>query len=548
MSETTYNLGPRMDLLLISGLRRNSVLGYVFALVLVGIAYLLQLAIGTHIAPFHPLLYLLPVIVSAFFGGLGPGLLGLILSVLASASAAIAADGGATGTKWIGIAGFAFAGLLLVWLIDRLLLSLAHGAEQDRELQEYRAALDRMVEERAEQLRLEMSEHVSTQSQMRELQKIETIGQLTGGLAHDFNNMLAVIIGSLDIAERRLGRGETEDLTTLIGNARDGAKRAASLTSRLLAFSRRQTLRPEVLEPRSVLERLPQVLSRHLDEDIAIELKIGDDLWPVLADPAQLEQALINLALNAGDAMRGGGLMTVSAENAELDADYLRAHPEVRPGDYVRISVSDTGSGMTPQVLERVFDPFYTTKGPGNGAGLGLSQVFGWIRQTGGHIRLQSAPGQGTTAHLYVPRHSGQTPAGAQSGAPSDLPAERLRDEIVLVVEDEDNVRQMTVEALREIGYTVIAASGGRDALQQITHHARIDVLFTDVVMPDMNGKLVADAVRDRFPGVKVIFTTGYTRNAIVHNGTVEPGINLLLKPFTLEQLSSRMAETLRRK
>lgn len=537
-----------MDLLLISGLRRNSVLGYVFALVMVGIAYLLRLAIGNHLEPFPYFLFLLPVILSAFLGGFGPGLLSLVLSVVVSLSMAAPPDDGGTGQHFIGIAGFALTGLLMVWLIDRLLRALAQTAEQDRELEEYRAQLDRMVEERAEQLRLEMSEHVSTQSQMRELQKIETIGQLTGGLAHDFNNMLAVIIGSLDIAERRLGRGETDDLATLIGNARDGAKRAASLTSRLLAFSRRQTLRPEVLEPGSLLERLPQVLARHLDEDIAIELKVGDGLWPVFADPQQLEQALVNLALNAGDAMRGGGLITLSAENAALDADYLRAHPEVRPGDYVRISVSDTGGGMTPQVLERVFDPFYTTKGPGNGAGLGLSQVFGWIKQTGGHIRLQSAPGQGTTAHLYVPRHSGQAPAGTLSGSQSEMPAERLRDEIVLVVEDEDNVRQMTVEALREIGYTVIAASGGRDALQQISHHARIDVLFTDVVMPDMNGKLVADAVRDRFPAVKVIFTTGYTRNAIVHNGTVEPGINLLLKPFTLEQLSSRMAETLRRK
>lgn len=538
-----------MDLLLISGLRKNSLLGYVFAVAMIGIAYLLRLAAENHLDPFACLLFIPPIVIAAFLGGFGPGLLSLLLATLLCAYGSFRAeDTSSIFQHGFGLGGFALTGFLLVWLIDRLHRALLEKLEQEQELQAFRAELDRMVEERAEQLRLEMSEHVSAQSQMRELQKIETIGQLTGGLAHDFNNMLAVIIGSLDIAERRLARGDAQEVATLIGNARDGAKRAAQLTSRLLAFSRRQTLRPEMLQPRQELEKLPAVLARHLDPDIAIELKIADDLWPVFADPAQLQQSLINLALNAGDAMPGGGLVTLSAENAKLEAEYLRAHPEVRPGDYVRISVADTGTGMTPQVLERVFDPFYTTKGPGNGAGLGLSQVFGWIKQTGGHIRLQSAPAEGTIVHLYLPRHAGESRREAETAASSEGPSERLKDEIVLVVEDEENVRQMTVEALREIGYTVIAASGGRDALQQITHLARIDVLFTDVVMPDMNGKLVADAVRDRFPEVKVIFTTGYTRNAIVHNGTVEPGVNLLLKPFTLEQLSSRIADTLRRK
>lgn len=539
-----------MDLLLIAGLRRNSVLGYVFALVTVGIAFVLSLAAHDYFESFPYLLFIPPVVISAFFGGVGPGLLSVALAcVLAQYQLYWDGTDNILGSvKLTGVLGFALNGILLVGLIDGLLRVLREKSDQERELGEFRAHFDRLVEDRADQIRLEMSEHVSTQSQMRELQKIETIGQLTGGLAHDFNNMLAVIIGSLDIAERRLARGQAEEVGTLLGNARDSAKRAASLTSRLLAFSRRQALRPEVLDPSKELERLPAILSRHLEADIAIEMKVKDSLWSVYADPSQLEQALLNLALNAGDAMPDGGLVTIAAENAELDSEYLKAHPEVRPGEYVRISVTDTGCGMEPQTIERAFDPFYTTKGPGNGAGLGLSQVFGWIKQTGGHIRLQSAVGEGTIVSLYLPRHTGQGATGEVTGPQSDAPSGRMRDEVVLVVEDEDNVRQMTVEALREIGYSVIEASGGRDALQQINHHMKIDLLFTDVVMPDMNGKLVADAVRDRFPEVRVIFTTGYTRNAIVQNGTVEPGVNLLLKPFTLEQLSTKVSEVLRRK
>lgn len=539
-----------MDLLLIAGLRRNSMLGYVFALVTVGIAFVLSLAADDYLDSFPYLLFIPPVVISAFFGGIGPGLLCVALACFLGQYHLYwnGADIPFGSIKLMGVLGFALNGILLVGLIDGLLRVLREKSDHERELGEFRAHFDRLVEDRADQIRLEMSEHVSTQSQMRELQKIETIGQLTGGLAHDFNNMLAVIIGSLDIAERRLARGQSEEVGTLLGNARDSAKRAASLTGRLLAFSRRQALRPEVLEPSKELERLPAVLARHLDADIAIEMKLKEGLWSVYADPSQLEQALLNLALNAGDAMRDGGLVTIAAENAELESEYLKAHPEVRPGEYVRISVTDTGVGMEPQVIERAFDPFYTTKGPGNGAGLGLSQVFGWIKQTGGHIRLQSAVGEGTVVSLYLPRHTGQGAAGEATSPLPDHSSGRMRDEVVLVVEDEDNVRQMTVEALRELGYTVIEASGGRDALQQITHHMKIDLLFTDVVMPDMNGKLVADAVRDRFPEVRVIFTTGYTRNAIVQNGTVEPGVNLLLKPFTLEQLSSKVSEILRRK
>lgn len=538
-----------MDLLLIAGLRRNSMLGFVFSVVTVSLAFILRLAAADYFDPFPYLLFMPPVVISAFFGGIGPGLLSLFLSC-ALVQFHLYWDGSPpfTAVQVIGLAGFILNGIILIALIDGLLRILAEKADHERQLLEFRAQFDRMVEERTEQLKLEMSEHVSTQSQMRELQKIETIGQLTGGLAHDFNNMLAVIIGSLDIAERRLARGQSDEVATLLGNARDGAKRAASLTSRLLAFSRRQTLRPEIVDTATHLERLPEMLARHLEPDIAIELKIAEGLWPLFADPAQLEQAILNLVLNAGDAMPEGGLVTISAENAELDAEYLKEHPEVRPGDYIRIAVSDTGIGMAPKVIERVFDPFFTTKGPGNGAGLGLSQVFGWVKQTGGHIRLQSAPGRGTTVFLYLPRHTGQAMAHDPAHPLPEGVAERMRDEVVLVVEDEDNVRHMTVEALRELGYTVVEASGGRDALQQITHHIRIDLLFTDVVMPDMNGKLVADAVRDRFPGVKVIFTTGYTRNAIVQNGTVEPGVNLLLKPFTLEQLSSKITEILRHK
>lgn len=539
-----------MDLLTIAGSRRNSALGYVFALGSVALAFLVRLTAGAYMAPFSYLIFIPAVVIAAFFGGTGAGLLSAALSIL---MVQYVLESGVSGpspdgtTEIIGMVCFALNAILLICVVNALLSALRSKAQRETEMMEFHAGLDRVVAERTDLLKLEMTEHVAAQTQMRELQKIETIGQLTGGLAHDFNNMLAVIVGSLDIAERRLERGRTEELGSLIRNARDGARRAANLTNRLLAFSRRQPLTPEVIDPNLRLQSLPDLLGRSLDSDVRIELKLADNLWPISVDVGQLEQAVLNLALNARDAMPAGGTVTVTVDNAELDQAYLKAHPEVRPGQYLRISVADTGVGMAPEVMERAFDPFYTTKGPGNGTGLGLSQVFGWIKQSGGHIRILSSVGQGTTVCLYLPRYTGKERPAQEEASRTQRPTEPLREEVVMVVEDEDNVRQMTVEALRELGYSVIEASGGRDALQQLSFNLRIDILFTDIVMPDMNGKLVADAVKDRFPAVKVIFTTGYTRNAIVHNGIVEPGINLLLKPFTLEQLSMKISEVLRR-
>jgi CheY-like chemotaxis protein len=356
--------------------------------------------------------------------------------------------------------------------------------------------------------------------------------------------MLAIVTGSLDMAKRRLKGTEDPKVAQSIDHAAEGARRAAVLTQRLLAFSRQQPLEPQALDANRLVSGMSELIRRTIGETIAVETVLGGGLWPCFADPAQLENALINLAVNARDAMPDGGRLTIETANVHLDELYVAANPFAAPGQYVMLGVTDTGAGMSPEVVERAFDPFYTTKGPGHGTGLGLSQVFGYVKQSGGHVKIYSEPGRGTTLRLYLPRHMGAVAAGDEKLPAAELPRGRA-EQLILVVEDEEQVRVMTVEALRELGYSVVDAPDGAAALARLGELERLDLLLTDVVMPGMNGRELADRLCAARPGTPVLFTTGYTRNAVVHNGMLDPGVAFLPKPFTIDQLARKVAEAL---
>jgi signal transduction histidine kinase len=410
-----------------------------------------------------------------------------------------------------------------------------------RRLDEAEAA---RVELEATNLRLtaEMERRATAESQMRQMQKMEAVGQLTGGIAHDFNNMLAIIIGSLDIAKRRIAT-DLGKVESCLDSALEAAQRAAQLTSRLLAFSRQQPLAPRVLDANKLVGGMSEMLRRTVGENLRVETVLAGGLWTTFADPGQLENAILNLCVNARDAMPAGGRLTIETANAYLDDAYARDHEEVKPGQYVQICVSDTGAGMPPEVVERAFDPFYTTKGVGRGTGLGLSQVHGFVKQSGGHVKIYSEPSVGTAVKLYLPR-SLAAEAQVAAAPPAGVPR-ALGEEIVLVVEDEERVRHLSVDALRELGYVVVQAADANQALTVLEMQPAVDLLFTDIVMPDMNGRRLADKAREARPNLKVLYTTGYTRNAIVHNGMLDRGVSFLPKPFTLDQLALKVRETL---
>lgn len=388
----------------------------------------------------------------------------------------------------------------------------------------------------------EVAERTRAEDQLRQAQKMEAIGQLTGGIAHDFNNMLAVVIGGLNLTQRRLGRGDM-NVTQYLDAAMDGATRASGLTQRLLAFSRQQPLEPRVIDPNKLVASMTELLMRALGEHIQIETVLGSGLWRCFADPLQLESAILNLAVNARDAMPAGGKLTIDTGNAMVDASVARTYA-IPEGQYLMIAVSDTGTGMTSAVMEQAFDPFFTTKSVGKGSGLGLSQVFGFIRQSGGHVKIYSEIGIGTTVKLYLPRYTGSELATtASSNGPAAAPGHES--EAVLVVEDEERVRAYSVEALKELGYNVLSAPSGSQALKIISENPAIDLLFTDIVMPEMNGRELSDRALKLRPSLKVLFTTGYTRNAVVHNGVLDPGTAFLQKPFTVDQLALKIRSVL---
>jgi CheY-like chemotaxis protein len=369
------------------------------------------------------------------------------------------------------------------------------------------------------------------------------VGQLSGGIAHDFNNLLHVITNATEALTRKLQSSDPE-IAQLLGMVRRNADRAASLTQRLLAFSRRQPLQPLPLDVNRLVHGMADLLHSSLGESIAVEIVAGGGLWQVSADPNQLETSILNLAVNARDAMPGGGKLTIETTNAFLDESYSVPYKDVAPGQYVLIAVSDNGIGMSSEVISRAFDPFFTTKEVGQGTGLGLSQVYGFTKQSGGHVKIYSELDKGTTVKLYLPRLAGTLVAEGQKSIEfvDRGPAKGS----ILLVEDEEDVRLFTTRALRELGYEVTAAGNAASALDALGKMKQLDLLFTDVGLPDgMNGRQLADEVRRRHPQVKVLFTTGYARNAIIHHGRLDAGFELIGKPFTQTSLARKIASVL---
>ena len=386
----------------------------------------------------------------------------------------------------------------------------------------------------------------AAQEQLRQSQKMEAVGQLTGGIAHDFNNLLQVVLGNLEILHRNLP-DDAARLRRSAENAMSGARRAAALTARLLAFSRRQPLAPRPVDVNALVAGMSELLGRTLGETIRLQTMLAEGLWRAEADPNQLENAMLNLAVNARDAMPNGGRLTIETGNGRLDGAYAARNDGAKPGEYVRIAVSDTGTGMDKAVLDRVFEPFFTTKEVGKGTGLGLSQVYGFVKQSGGHVTVYSEPGLGTSVTLYLPRFAGEAAEGEPSGeAPVPTAA---RAETVLVVEDSAEVRAYSAEVLRELGYRVLEASDGPAALallQRPGRPLRVDLLFTDVILPGgMAGPVLAERARALRPGLKVLFTTGYAQGAAQGSGWLPAGSEVITKPFTYTDLAARVRAVL---
>ena len=413
-------------------------------------------------------------------------------------------------------------------------------------------ALIRELRQRTEALAEETRVRKDAQAILAQTQKMESIGQLAGGIAHDFNNLMTVVIGNLDSAERRLARGGPADASSIgrpIAAAMQGARRAASLTQRLLAFSRQQVLSPQQVDLNRLVASLSEMLTRTVGETIAVETILGSGLWPTFVDVSQLENAIVNLVVNARDAMPSGGRITIETANASLDEAYCRQFGDVAPGQYALLSVSDTGTGISPEHLSKVFEPFFTTKSASMRTGLGLAMIYGFVKQSKGHIRIYSEVGHGTTAKIYLPRMIGaarakSVPAAAR-GESAQSPTARPG-EVVLMVEDDEDVLDSTVTLLRELGYSVLAARNGAAALAQLRGSERVDILFTDVVLPQgMNGRALAIEAAALRPTLPVLFTTGYARNAIIHDGRLDPDVQFLAKPYTQQDLAQKLRAVL---
>jgi signal transduction histidine kinase len=439
-----------------------------------------------------------------------------------------------------------FALLLLAGLAWAALAAARAAGAARRQAQQ--AEVARSVQaELEERIAEALANQRKSEAALRQSQKMEAVGQLAGGIAHDFNNMLAIVIGSLEMAQRRLSAGE-KNIDRFLANAMDGARRAASLTQRILAFSRQQPLEPKVTDINRLVSNMSELLHRTLGEQTKLETVLASGLWKAKIDAPQLENLILNLAVNARDAMPEGGALTIETANAYIDEAYAAQHAEAAPGQYVCVAVTDTGIGMAPDVMAKAFEPFFTTKGVGKGTGLGLSQAFGFVKQSRGHMKIYSELGQGTSMKVYLPRWSGEDALTATSLGPGLRPGEALRgspDEIILVVEDDARVRVISVEALRELGYTAQHAGSGVEALEMLEANAGVKLLFTDIVMPDMNGRQLAAAALERWPALKILYTTGYTRNAIVHNGVLDADVAFIAKPFSLEQLALKVRSVL---
>jgi signal transduction histidine kinase/CheY-like chemotaxis protein len=534
-------------------LRKRRTAGYAVALATVALALLARFLLAGELAGFPFLTFIPAILLTSFFCGWRAGALAAALGALARlyffAPLPVAGPSSGEVSLWLGYSMYVFAVMIILMAVGSMHAAfedLAASAEQRKLLN---AELEKRVRERTEALEAanrslldEAASRAAAEAQIRQLQKMEAVGQLTGGIAHDFNNMLAIVVGSLDIAKRSLTT-DPRKAERFIGNAMEGARRGAQLTSRLLAFSRQQSLDPRPLDINDLVRDMSDLLVRSIGSGIALQTALAAELWRTFADASQLESALINLCVNSRDAMPDGGELIVATLNAALDEADARAL-DARHGDYVCICVTDSGTGMQPDVLARAFDPFFTTKTPGKGTGLGLSQVYGFVKQSEGHVRIDSQPGRGTAVRIYLPRYLGNE-IPTHGATPREPQASRPNRETVLVVEDEDGVRRMTVEALQSLGYTVIAAAGPEHALDLLNEGVRANLLFTDIVMPGMDGRALAERIKEKQPEVKVLFTTGYTRGAPLYDVIAESGGAMLPKPFTVEQLAAKIRSTL---
>jgi signal transduction histidine kinase/CheY-like chemotaxis protein len=386
---------------------------------------------------------------------------------------------------------------------------------------------------------------LESEERLRQAQKMEAVGQLTGGIAHDFNNMLQGIAGGLDLMERRIAQGRPHEAAKYVAAARQSVVRAAALTHRMLAFARRQALKPRPVEPDTLVRGLVDLIERTVGPGVTLALRLHDGVWTALCDANQLESALLNLAINARDAMPDGGTLTIATADRHVGPAELTAADDAAPGDYVELAVTDTGTGMTPEVMARAFEPFFTTKAIGQGSGLGLSMIYGFARQSGGFVRLESAPGQGATLRLYLPRSAAPAPQPAVEAIAAPVaPSPPTRGAQVLVVEDEPTVRGLIVATLRDAGCDVTEAGDGPAGLAMARAAARIDLLITDVGLPGLNGRQLAEAVRASRPDLPVLLITGYAGKAL-EDMTLPPGMEVIVKPFGLDVLTAQVGAML---
>ena len=410
-------------------------------------------------------------------------------------------------------------------------------SQSELRLQNTLETLEQQVEERTAQLR-------HNEEALRQSQKMEAVGQLTGGIAHDFNNMLTGIIGSLELLRRRLARGRTDDLDGLIDLGVTSANRAAGPTHRLLAFSRRQSLDSKPVKMNTLVVSMGELLQRSINESIQLDMQLSEDLWVAEADPNQLESALLNLVLNARDAMPEGGKLVVNTSNQHLDKGFTQVHSNLQPGDYVVLRVTDTGCGMPEGTITRAFDPFFTTKPIGQGTGLGLSMIYGFSKQSHGHVTIESEVGNGTTVSLYLPRYNG---ALVEDTLIDIAHAPHAQDgETVLIVEDDPAVRVLVSAVLSELGYAFVEAGDADSAVPILDSGQRIDLLISDVGLPGMNGRQLAEIGRQYRPDLKVLFITGYAEHAAVRGGFLDPGMQMITKPFTFDLLTAKVREMIR--
>jgi PAS domain S-box-containing protein len=426
------------------------------------------------------------------------------------------------------------------WMSDErsFFTAILRDVNERREAEEALRSLNQTLEGRVVERTAEL---LSAQEALRQSQKMEALGQLTGGIAHDFNNLLTGIIGAMDILKRRFAAKRFDDVDRFMDAAVTSANRAAALTHRLLAFARRQPLDPQPVDLNRLVDGMEDLLRRSLGEQVRLEVKLGDGVWPALTDANQLENALLNLAINGRDAMPKGGRLIVESANLSLDKPSGEGADAIEPGDYALLCVTDTGEGMSPETLAKVFDPFFTTKPIGQGTGLGLSMIYGFAKQSRGHVRIDSELGHGTTVKLYLPRYNGDLVA--RPPASPALAALSGAGETVLLVEDDPSVRLLIAEVLRELGYSSLEASDGLAALPVLASNTRLDLMITDVGLPGMNGRQLAEIARQHRPDLKVLFVTGYAEHATQRNEFLEPGMEMVTKPFALDALALKIRE-----